>query len=115
MVTPLEYGAGLNLQQAEERLKEVRTAFEEVQARYSARFGRFKLNMCEDDKTTLTDCVGVLLPLGLENCIQEQIIAAPENEESLFSKIGDLNTQILFYLADFKNTGVKRAYGSLLD
>ncbi len=113
MVRPLEYSTGLNLHEAEERYKEVRDEFEKVKFHYSGLFGRFKKNLKSDDNKTLCDCIGVLLPLGLESSVQEQLLQPQPREETVWYKAGQLQCQIMDYLANFKNTGVKRFQGSL--
>ena len=56
--------------------------------------------------------VGVLLPLGMEASVQDQVRQARSIEDTLHCQIGQLNWQIMDYLADFKNTGVTRLRGS---
>ncbi len=108
MVRPLEYNTGLNLQEAEERYREVRAEFEKVKSHYSGLLGRFKKNLCEGDNKTLVDCTGVLLPLGMEASVQDQVRQTQSIEDTLHYQIGQLNFQIIDYLANFKNTGVTR-------
>lgn len=113
MVRPLEYNSGLNLQEAEKRYSEVRDEFEKVKSHYSGLFGRFKRNLREVDSKTLADCIGVLLPLGMEVSVQDQIKQAQSIEDTLHNQIGQLNFEIMDYLASFKNTGITRVRGSL--
>ncbi len=113
MVRPLEYDTGLNLQEAEERYREVRDEFEKVKSHYSGLFGRFKRNLCEEDNKTLADCTGVLLPLGMKASVQDQVRQTQSIEDTLHYQIGQLHWQIMEYLANFKNSGVIRLQGSL--
>lgn len=113
MVRPLGYNTGLNLQEAEERYRDVRDEFEKVKSHYSGLFGRFKRSLREEDNKTLADCIGVLLPLGTEASVQYQVRQAQSIEDTLHSQIRQLNWQIMNYLANFKNTGVTRLQGSL--
>ena len=112
MVRPLQYHLGLSLEEAKERFEEVRGEFKRVKSQYSGLFGRFKRNMSEKDKGLLTDCVGVLLPLGLESSVQSQEKQTPNIEDTLNYQITQLNYQIMEYLSNFKNTGVTSLKGS---
>jgi len=105
MVRPLEYGTGIGLDEATERLGEIETAFEGVRARYSGFVGFFRGlsgKIDQADKRTLVDCIGVLLPLGLEPAVQAEV-----GDSSVFQRSADLNEEILLYLAGFKNTDVQ--------
>jgi predicted transcriptional regulator len=108
MVRPLEYNSGLNLQEAEERYREVRDEFDKVKSHYSGLLGRFKRNLREEDKKTLTDCIGVLLPLGMEASVQDQVRQVQSIEDASHYQIGQLSIEIMDYLANFKNTEVTR-------
>src|SRR3989338_492516 len=108
MVTPLKYDAGLNVQEVEGRLREVRYEFQRVKLQYSGLSGRFKQNLRPEDNTTLVECVGVLLPLGMEQSVQDQARAAQDITSTLHYQIGELNVQILDYAANFENSGVRR-------
>lgn len=113
MVRPLEYNTGLNLNEAEERYREINDEFERVKSHYSGFFGRFRRNLREEDDRTLTECMGVLLPLSTEASVQQQIGKTKSIEDTLFYKVGELNGKMLDYLATFKNTGVTRLSESL--
>lgn len=113
MIRPLEYNSGLSLEEAKERYKEVRCEFEKVKSNYSGLIKKLKRNIDEADNKTLADCIGVLLPLGMEDSVQNQIMQAKSMEDTLHYQIGQLNWQIMDYLADFKNTGVTRLKGDL--
>ncbi len=101
------------MQEAERRYREVRDEFEKVKSHYSGLFGRFKRNLREVDNKTLDDCTGVLLPLGMEASVQDQVRQAQSIEDTLHYQMGQLNWQILDYLTKFKNTGVRKLQGSL--
>ena len=112
MVRPLDYNSGINLEEAKERLKEVREAFAGVQKHYSGFWSRFKWNLNAEDNKTLADCVGVLLPLSQEQAVQEEfkrIATDPDNDlnQTLSYQSGILSTLIIAYTARFRNTGVK--------
>ncbi len=113
MVRELKYNSKLSLDEAEERYKEVRDEFERVKSHYSGLFSRFKKNLRQEDDKILTDCIGVLLPLGVETLVQKQLLQAESKEETLWNKVSLLQYEIMNYLANFKNTGVKRLQGSL--
>ena len=117
MVTPLEYNSGLSLEEATKKYQEVKDEFEKVKSRYTDKvrysgiFSFFIKKMDKEDQKTLTDCIGVLLPLTLEKSVQDEVqqSKSPEMmETSLLSKAGQLFTEIGSYLANFKNTGVKQ-------
>ena len=106
------YNTGINLQEAEKRYKGVKEKFKKVKSRYSGPISRFKKNLGKKDNKTLSDCIGVLMPLTLEDSVQEQI-KTTDIKDSLFNQITELQYEILDYLANFKNTGVKRLEGNL--
>ncbi len=104
MVRPLEYNSGLSLAQAEERFIEVRNEFKRIKSSYSGLFSRFKKDIRYHDKRSLSDCVGVLLPLYMEESVLGQVGKTEDFEETLHYKIGELNVQIQEYLTKFKNS-----------
>jgi hypothetical protein len=108
MIKPLEYDSNLEFAEAEERLHAVDDEFKKVKSRYSGIFSIFRVNMKEEDKKTLSDCIGVLLPLGLEKAVQAQVSRATSVKETLHYRIGNLSRDIMEYLVNFKNTGVKK-------
>jgi len=108
MIKPLEYNSGLNLEEAEERYSEVKDEFEKVKSQYSGLFGIFRRNMKENDQKSLTDSIGVLLPLGMEISVQDQVKQTENFENTLHYQIQQLNSQIMGYLSDFKNTDIER-------
>lgn len=111
MVRTLEYHSGLSLEEAEERYREVIDEFERVKGRYSGLFGRFfgrLFGLREEDQKALTDCLGVLIPLSLEDSVQEQIHQVKPREDTLWYRSERLVYQIVDYFANFKNTGVTR-------
>ncbi len=113
MIRQSEYNPGLSLEEAEERYNEVKGKFERVKTNYSGalwkfRIGRFRKNIKEEDKQTLADCVGVLLPLMRAPSVQEQARKSENSEETLHYLASQLNWQILDYLADFRNSGIER-------
>jgi hypothetical protein len=111
MIRPLECNARLSFQEVEEKYSKVRDEFEKVKSHYSWLSRRFKGNLREEDNKILADCVEVLLPLGVENSIRGQILQVRNIKDTLFYQIGQLNVQIMNYLAKFKNTGVTRLQG----
>ncbi len=119
MVQHLEYNVGLTLQQAGEKIKEVVDAFYEVRSHYANAqpdpriLGIFRRKMSREDQKTLSDCLGVLLPLGLEECVQKEIVASREVRATIHYQAGMLFSQIGSYLAKFRNTGVKELNGDL--
>lgn len=122
MVRPLDYGAGLSVEQAEERYREVAETFAQVKKNYTGVHGMFKENLREEDNQTLVQCTGVLLPLSLEKSVLWQwneIIKAKKMHQdtalSLHERIAYLQAEILLYVAKFTNTDVKVVRGSLFD
>ena len=113
MVRPLTYYSGLTLEQAEERYREIRDEFQRIKSHYSGFFGRFRKKMKDDDKKSLEGCIGIILPLGLEDSVQSQIRQLQKVDSTLFNKIAELQCEILDYLANFKNTGVTRLTGTI--
>jgi len=113
MEEPLE--SGLSLERAEEKYKEVRDKFERVKSHYSGLLSIFGKDIKESDYRSLTDCIGVLLPLGMENLVQRQTRQTEKYQETLHYKIWELHRQVLEYLADFRNSGVERLENISLD
>jgi len=107
MVRPLKYHSDLSLEESEQRYREIIQEFETVKGHYAGLFSRFKRKMSEDDKKTLADCIGVLLPLSHEASIQQEVVGKEPKKEALFYKLGQLEQDIMIYAARFKNTGVK--------
>jgi len=102
MVRPLEYGSGLSLEEAEARLREIRKEFGGVKAHYP-RFW-FKRDIDEQDKSSLTDYIGVLLPLSLERSVRDQVTRTQREEDTLRYQTEQLSAQIMDFLAKFQNT-----------
>ncbi len=105
----------LNLNQAEQGYKQVRNLFDKVKDYYSnyysgllGRFRRF-LNkgriIMEEDKEVLKFCLEALIPLAFVGANYEsyQHQSGRDINETLFSKIGNLNVEILNYSESFKN------------
>jgi len=114
MVIPLEYTAELSLEQAEERYRKVEAEFTKFKGNYFGLINKFKKRMKEEDIRILAECSGVLLPLQLQSSVQTQVCKVygeKHEEEALLNRIGSLETQILAYLARFKNTGVSIVTG----
>ena len=111
MICPLRYDSGLNLQQAETRFKEAEKEFKRVKNHYSGLIGRFRKNISKEDQESLLSCVGVLLPLGLEASVQEQVKQTENPENAVFYKASQLNAQIMLYLSNFKNTRIEQIRG----
>lgn len=108
MIRPLEYRSKLSFKEAKERYTEARDEFEKIKSNYSGLFRRFKTNLYEEDNKTLSDCIGVLLPLSCESSVRDEIKRTQNIEGTLHHQIGQLSYKIMDYLANFKNTGIKR-------
>lgn len=106
MVEPLEYNSGLSLEEAREKYKEVKQAFEQIEAFYHVHLDQ-KLNITDKHHKTLINCTGALLPLTMEDTVQQEIHKKPF-EDTLFYEASELNWQIMCYLSNFANTGVER-------
>lgn len=116
LLRPLDYGSGLRLPDAEERLTEATIEFNRVKSHYQIKQGHAE-NLAPEDKKTLSDCLGVVLPLGLEAAVQEEAKAALATgkrlEGTLHQRTAELAYQITDYLANFENTGVRRIEGNM--
>lgn len=109
MVRPLAYHSGLSHEDAEKRYFEVRTEFRNVRRDYFGLFGRQKTRQIhERDEQTLSECAGVLLTLGLEGSVQQQTMGARNYRKTLHYRIAELSHEIIDFMANFDNTGVKR-------
>lgn len=106
MVNPIDHNLGLSLEEAREKYEEVKKEFERVRSCYSGLVSRFRKNMKGEDIKSLTDCFGVLLPLGGEDSVQGEVEKARSVEDrTLHYQIGTLSAEIRAYLAGFKNSG----------
>ena len=115
MIKPLEYETGLSLEEAEERLREIRQEFADVKGKYSGLITRFYKKIAPEDIKTLSNCVGVLLPLQHEQCVQGQVSKSVSLEESLMGRLVETQEQIMIYLTRFENSGAKAYPGLRLD
>lgn len=107
MVRSLDYDSELTLEEANERLKEVKEVFENVKGNYSGRLSIFKRNMKSEDIKILAECSGVLLPLTHKESVQKEVREAESLEGTVLYVAGRLHQEILHYMMRFKNTGVK--------
>ncbi len=114
MLRELEYESGLSIEEASERYDEVRSVFDGVKGRYErGLLGRIGV-MRKGDRSLLADCVGNLLVLSHEAPVVEQTYLSRAREEglsyedTLSCRAARLLFQITNYLADFRNTGIKR-------
>ncbi len=105
MIRPWHDIETLTLSGARERYDEVEKAFAEVRRNYSGFRGWFKRDMREEDTNTLTSCVGVLLPLSLNDAVKTEAERRTPYNSTLHSKVINLNGEILFYASKFRNTG----------
>lgn len=105
MVRPLEYGAGISLAEAKARLKEVQAEFDRVKGKYE---GQATKQILPEDLQSIADCTGVLLPLGLEMSVQDELRITENAEDTVWHQTGQLQLEILTYAAKFENTGVKK-------
>ena len=106
VIKPLEYGTGLNLKEANERYTELVEEFERIKKKYPESPENQELK--EEDGETLSACIGVILPLGLEKAVQEEV--RQENiisEDTLHYKLSELESEILMYMSKFENSGIK--------
>ena len=111
-IQPLDYDTELTFEEAKKRLEEVESALSLVKRKYSGFLSRMKTEISEDDTKMLSDCIGVLLPLGMNSVVQQEIINSENLSETLHAKSALLNQDIMLFLARFKNSGVKVIKGS---
>lgn len=98
----------LSLEEVEARYNEVEEEFEKVKSHYSGFFGRFRRNIRDCDQKSLIDCISTLLPLMMEGSVQSQTRQTQCFEDTLFYQLQCLNTKVMDYLANFKNSGITR-------
>lgn len=110
-VRPLDHETTLTIEQVRERYSEVETAFKKIEKRYSGIFGGRKRVIAEDDLITITNCLGVLLPLGMNPSVQGEIRQADNIEGTVFTKTGQLQQDIMLFATRFENSGVKLIQG----
>ena len=113
MVKKLDYNSGLSLDEAQQRYTEIAQEFQAVKGHYESLFrnenflNRLRRRMSKDDKKTLSDCIGVLLPLSHEASVQQEVVGEEPTKDALFYKLQRLEQDILTYASRFRNTGIK--------
>lgn len=108
---PLSYDANLTMEQAEQRFRQALGEFDSLRANYTGGFLNWrehKFLMSKQNQTRLANIIGVLLPLGLQPSVQDEIKSGKSIEETLFYKIQVLHPYVLDMYASFANTGAKR-------
>lgn len=100
---------GLSLDEVNKRLDTLIYEFGETVGHYSGPLSRFRRELKPEDLETLTEAMGDLLPFGLNDEVQRQVLTAdPEADNSglAFYRIGSLTENIMLFMARFENTGV---------
>lgn len=105
-VRHLDYNTKLTFEEAKKRLEEVENAFKRIKQKY------LNPEISAEDLKILTDCVGVLLPFGINPVVQREISNSKDISGTLHSKSALLNQDILLFLAKFKNSGVTAFKGN---
>jgi hypothetical protein len=100
----VDYTLKLSINEAREAYEEVKNEFGAVKERYTKSFFGALRIMRRKDQSTLADCVGNLLPLSMQNSVQEE---AKAGNPALAFDINNLSVDIMTYLASFRNGGVK--------
>jgi hypothetical protein len=105
----LNFGEVLTLDEAKERLEEVRKILTAIQAQ-AGLSGNNELQLAQQYQIILHECLGTLLPLQLDPEVQaeyKQLSSSGKPAEALIFGVSDVQSQILLYLATFSNTGVR--------
>ena len=108
---PLDYETTLTIEEARERYSEVEAAFKKIQTRYSGILGSRRKVIVEEDLTAITDCIGVLLPLGINPSVQGEIRQADNIENTIFAKAAQLQQGIMLFASRFENSGIQVIQG----
>ena len=109
---------GLSLAEAEERLSSLEIEYGAVIAKYTGPISKFRRNLRDGDMAILNEAIGDLLPLGLNNEVQGQMLAADpqaDNSGLAFNRVSALTYDIMLFMAKFDNTGVTAYYGEQLE
>lgn len=114
-IKPLDYETVLSLKEVKERFNEITSAFKEVRGNYpeydpNQMYEIMKDKISQEDCELLNECIGVLLPLGMQSEVQKELAqCSSENyEETMFAQIGKMQADIMMYLAEFNNSSVTR-------
>ena len=103
-----EHIRALPLEEVEGLIDEITRTLAAAKEHYPTA-GEEALDIDADDMHCLEDAFGVLLPLGLNGAVQEQIknMAPDIDIESLaFSRIGSLSMDLMVFMAGFDNTPI---------
>ncbi len=114
----LDYDDKISLDEAYWLYREVEREFGIVKGHYlgisqgvKERVGTAQMQ--EEDKGTLVECIGVLLPLGMNPVVQQEIREKRTFEGTLHAQSTDLLMRIGMYMGRFNNTGVTVLRGSV--
>jgi hypothetical protein len=104
----LSYDDRLTIEEARERLAEVRGEFEGVRGKYLKGWRKYSPWMSGQDQSKLAECVGALLPLGAQASVQEEFAGSVNPDETVHTQSTDIFFKVTDMLASFRNTGTKR-------
>jgi len=107
-VRTLSFDDELSLEEATERLDEVQNEFETMRKKYTSFPHKYRNKMPQKDQTRLTDCIGVLLPLGTQRSVQDEVDTIGDVDQSVHYKSSGLTMKIMDMMASFSNTGTER-------
>lgn len=106
-IYPLEKGTELTLKESEDRFKEIESAFEWIQGKYSGFFGSFKRNIKDEHGELLSSCFGALFALVTMKSVKDEYLNGEVATEDILSdKISIMQQNFLIFAAKFKNTGL---------
>ena len=103
----------LSLGEVNGRLDALTGEFEGIVGHYTGPISRFRRNLRPEDMGALNEAMGDLLPLGFNNEVQSQVLAADpqaDNSGLAFCRIGSLNEGIMLFMARFENSGITLDY-----
>lgn len=111
MVRQISYNSDLSLEEIEEIYREVEEGFETIRSNYSGLLKKLKRRMNKEDIKQLWDyCIKTLLPLSTGESLQcgtgLNYHRQPIYHGIIETKITQLYSQIIDYLASFKNSGI---------
>lgn len=105
MLQPLSYETQLSYGECLRQYRQVERELDNISEHYRGAYGliaKLLTGLEEEHIKSLTNGIGILLPLGMMEAVQEKA----NSQESIFYKLGEKMEDISMFLAKFPNTGV---------
>ena len=117
MVAPAEYDpgidTGISIASAYIRYQVTNSVFAEVKDRYSGFIGEMRRvfgTLDEIDRESLDDCIAITIRLMHEKSVRSETAGAVYGGKTLLQRVGELQFDMIGFLAASHGSGVKRYY-----